>query len=93
MTIGIPFSNAICSRATLQPLELRHSNLLKSISVQCGHCNRWTPCKVIFWYFDAFRRWRDLGRVNRCPSCGNASAANEQKYRAFFENGQLVEKY
>ena len=64
---------------------------LKALYIHCSHCDGWAPSPTAFWYFDAFERARRRATPTRCRRCGRTTMSNEQRYRAFLENGDCRE--
>jgi hypothetical protein len=65
--------------------------LLNSLLLRCSHCHTWSPSPMRFWYFEGFERARARRLANRCPACFKATASHEQRYRAFLQDGQVLE--
>ncbi len=60
---------------------------LKSLYLHCGHCDAWAPSPTTYWYFEGYERARSRGILSRCRRCHKVTRSNEQRYRAFFEDG------
>ena len=65
--------------------------LINALYLRCYHCDSWAPSRMVFWYLDGYERSRRRGTSNRCPKCFKETRSQEQSYRAFLSDGQLLE--